>query len=211
MTTFGELTFGELSGHQIPMKYCSILHYLNIVPVVYSKITCTSGSFCSLGRRQCLHLSRTETTLLISTMQLNCRYRQIALSISTIRVADNCNSKCLYRQKVLNDDSAYHIGKLVSALQVQNLPSPFGTKTAALASDFTVHNRNDVQIMKYITTMFRRNLVSCRLAEYQFTECHFGEGHFAKCHFAKDQFAECCHFAIARGPRAATLLTSVGG
>jgi len=92
--------------------------------------------------------------------------------------------------------------------EVQNLPSPLGTKTAALASDFTVHNRNDVQIMKY-TTIFHRNLVSCRLAEYQFAECHFGEGHFAKCHFAKGQFAEWCHFAIARGR--ATPLTSVGG
>jgi len=85
--------------------------------------------------------------------------------------------------------------------EVQNLPSPLRTKTAALASDFTVHNRNDAQIMKH-TTIFHRNLVSCRLAECQFAECHFDKGHFAKCHFAKLQFTECCHFAIGRGPRA---------
>jgi len=65
--------------------------------------------------------------------------------------------------------------------EMQNLPSPLGTKTAALASDVTVHNRNDIHIMKY-TTIFHRNLVSGRLVECQ--------------------FAECCHFAIARGPRA---------
>jgi len=46
---------------------------------------------------------------------LNCRYRQCNLLISKIRVADIRNSKCLYRQWVLNDDSAYHIGKVVSA------------------------------------------------------------------------------------------------
>jgi len=58
--TFAKMTFGEPTGHQIPMKYCSMLHYLNIVPVVYSKITCKRSSFCSQGRRQILHLSRVK-------------------------------------------------------------------------------------------------------------------------------------------------------
>jgi len=44
--TFGQLIIGQPTGHQFPMKYCCILHYLNIVPVVYSIITCKRGSFC---------------------------------------------------------------------------------------------------------------------------------------------------------------------
>jgi len=88
----------------------------------------------------------TSTNSIVDISDSNCRYQQIMsiidikyctlqyinivqyrqfelsisncnLSISTIRVADIRNSKCLYRQWVLNDDSAYHIGKVVSALE----------------------------------------------------------------------------------------------
>jgi len=127
------------------------------------------------------------------------QYQQFEFSILTMQFVDINNSYCWYPQFEMFLSTMrikwwfrlpYWSGSFGSG-EVQNLPSPLGTKTAALASDFTVHKRNDVQIMKY-TTIFHRNLVSCRLAE----------DHFAKCHFAKGQFAECCHFTIALGPRA---------
>jgi len=121
------------------------------------------------------------------------QYLQFEFSILTMQFVDIDNSYCWYLQFEMFISTMsikwrfrlpYWSGSFSSG-EVQILPSPLGTKTAALASDFTVHNRKEVQIMKY-TTIFHRNLVSCR-----FPECHFGEGHFAKC----------CHFAIARGPR----------
>jgi len=103
--TFGELTFGEPTGHQIPMKYCSILHYLNIVPVVYSKITCKRGSFCSKGDGKfCTSQEpklldqfgkRNRHLILIVDINIsNCGYQQYELSISTNCIDDIENSNC---------------------------------------------------------------------------------------------------------------------